>query len=196
MVRLGEAPWIAIIAVFTGVETLALATWLRLVRGEPLLSAAVATGLGILVIGLIIEHILTDVAVNGVNFDLPFGAILAISLTEAVIWGVWLEVAVNVGGLAGLGLALVFLAVILIPQHSIEDNVLRGRDLLSDPLNPGTVGFSLVEAAGATIWLAFVLRPDLIGGGLSRVDAGLIGLAVLAVALFIEHNIGVQFSRR
>jgi hypothetical protein len=40
--------------------------------------------------------------------------------------------------------------VVLVPQHTVEDNVLRGRGLFADLFAAGTIGFSIVEAAGAT----------------------------------------------
>lgn len=194
----GPAPPLrtVLIAVFTLIETVALAIWLRFVRGEPTLSTAVAIGLVVLVIGLIVEHTLTDAALNGVDLDVPVGAIVILSVSETVLWGVWLQVADTVGGGVGLVAAFVVLGVLLVPQHTIEDNILQGRDLLGDLIDLDTVGFSLIEAAGATVWLALVLRPGLVGGTVAGLDAALVGLAVLAVALFAEHSIGVRFSSR
>lgn len=193
---LGTVSRVGVIAAFTAVETVALAVWLAFVQGAPVVSAAVAIGLGVLVVGLFVEHVLTDVAVNGLDLDVAVGPVVAVTVTETVLWAVWLEIAVVVGGLAGLGLAFVVLAVLLVPQHTVEDNGLRGADLLGDLVDLDTVGFSLVEAAGATVWLALVLQPDLVGGTVGGVDAAAVGLGVLAVALFVEHNIGVRFSRR
>lgn len=196
MARPDTALRIAIIALFTVIETAALAIWLRFVRGEPIVSTAVAIGLGVLVVGLIVEHLLTDVAVNGFDPGFPFGAIAVLSISETVLWGIWLEVAESVGGIGGFVVAFVILAVLLVPQHTIEDNVLQGRDLLGDLIDVNTAGFSLVESAGATVWLALVLRPDLVGGSLAGIDAALAGLGILAIALFVEHNMGVRYSSR
>lgn len=196
MAAVGTTARLGLVAAFTAVETAALAGWLDLVRDAPVVSRAVALGLGVLAVGLFVEHLLTDVAVNGVNLDVPFGAVLAFTASETVLWGVWLELADLVGGLVGVGVASVVLAVALVPQHTVEDNVLRGRPLLSDLVDLGTVGFSLVEAAGAAAWLVLVVRPDLVGGAVAGVDAALVGLGLLAVALFVEHNLGVRFSSR
>lgn len=185
-----------VIAVFTAVETAALALWLRFVRDEPTVSTAVAIGLGVLAVGLLLEHILTDLAVNGFNLEFPFGAIVILSVSETVLWGVWLEVAGFVDGLEGFVIAFAVLAILLVPQHTIEDNILQGRGLVEDVINLNTTGFSLIEAAGATAWLALVLRPDLIGGTVAGLDAALVGLGILAIALFVEHSIGVRFSSR
>jgi hypothetical protein len=187
---------VVIIAVFTAIETAALAIWLQFVRGEPIISTAVAIGLGVLVIGLIVEHVFTDFAVSGVDLDFPFGAIVILSVSETVLWGIWLEVVEIVGGRAGLVVAFGILVILLVPQHTFEDNILQGHDLLSDVIALGTVGISLIEAIGATIWLALVLQPGLVGGSIAGVDAALVGLGILGIALFIEHNIGVRFSKR
>lgn len=196
MVDLGSPGRVGLIAVFTAVETAALATWLRFVRDAPVVSTAVAIGLGVLLVGLFVEHVLTDAAVNGLDLDLPVAPVVGFSVSETVLWAVWLRIAEVVGGLAGFAVAFVVLGVLLVPQHTVEDNVLRGSPLFGDLVDLDTVGFSLIEAAGATVWLVLVLRPDLVGGTLGGVDAAVVGLAVLAVALFVEHTIGVRFSRR
>jgi hypothetical protein len=190
-----------LIVVFTGVETVALILWLALVRDAPVVSRASAVGLGILAIGLLVEHFLTDLAVNGFGSSASGGKAIAFSASETALWAVWLVVAERVGGLVGLLVAGVVLAVLLVPQHSIEDNVLRGRGFLSDLLNLRTLGFSVIEAAGATLWLLFVLRGDLIEPflvevGVSAADPAVVGAGILAGALLIEHLVGVQFSRR
>lgn len=149
-----------------------------------------------LVVGLIVEHLLTDVAVNGIDLDFPIGAIVILSVSETVLWGIWLEVAELVGGLVEFAVAFAVLAFLLVPQHTIEDNILKGRDLLADLIDLNTVGFSLIEAVGATIWLALVIRPGLVSGTIAGIDTALVGLGILAVALFVEHNMGVRFSSR
>lgn len=196
MARPGTAVRIGVIAVFTVVETAALAIWLEIVRGEPTISTAVAIGLGVLLVGLVIEHLLTAVAVNGFDIEFPVVAIVILSVTETILWGLWLEVAERVGGIAGFAVAFAVLGILLVPQHTIEDNILQGRSLLGEVVDLHTVGFSLLESAGATVWLALVLRPDLVGGSIADLDAPLVGLGVLAVALFVEHNVGVRFSSR
>lgn len=191
---------VIVIGVFTAVETAALGGWLAFVDDAATVSRAVAIGLGILLVGLFVEHVLTDVAVNGVDLSFPAGKVALFTVSETALWALWLLVADRVGGRAGLAVAGVALAVLLVPQHTVEDSVLRGDRLLSDLFDRGTVGFSLVEAAGATAWLAFV-RGDpavdrLLVGPLAAVDPALVGLGVLAAALFVEHDMGVRFSSR
>lgn len=192
------------IAVFTIVETVTLGIWLALVQDVPTLSTIAIIGAGILFVGLVIEALINTVVVNGFG-DFPLGAIATFSLTEALIWIVWLLIAEQLGGLTGVGIAGIVLFVLMLPQHSIEDNVLRGRGLFSNVLELGTAVFTFVEAVGGTVWLAFVLQgPELLARvGLDTISSpfpfelgALIGLLLLAIALFIEHEMGVQFALR
>lgn len=200
-----------LITLFTGVETVALGVWLFLVRDAPIASRAMAVGLGVLLVGLIAEHFLTDLAVNGSAASVPGGGAITVSLTETALWAVWLVVAERVGGLRGILVAGIVLAALLVPQHTVEDSLLRGRGLLSDLADVNTLGFSILEAAGATLWLVFVLQSDLVTPLLARVgtvevgpllvdaaalDPEFVGLALLAITLFVEHNVGVSFSRQ
>lgn len=66
-------------------------------------------------VGLIVEHLLTDVAVNGINLDFPIDDIVILSASETVRWGIWLELAELVGGLVGFVLAFAVLAILLVP---------------------------------------------------------------------------------
>lgn len=197
----GVAVNTVLVVAFTGVETLALVAWLAVVEGAPLASRAAAVGLGLLVAGLFVEHFLTDLAVNGVELSFPAGRAALFSASEAVIWALWLVIAEVIAGPVGILVAGVVLAVLLVPQHTVEDNVLRGRGLLSAVFDVGTAGFSLVEAAGATGWLLFVRHGDLVGpllaeAGITAVGPATVGVGILAFALFVEHSMGVAFSRR
>jgi len=190
-----------LMVLFTGVETAALGLWLALVRDAPLGSRAAALGLGVLTVGLVVEHILTDVTVNGPSLSLPLPEIVGISLSEAGLWAVWLLVAERVGGLTGVAVAGVGLFLLLIPQHTVEDNVLRGNRPFATVLDGGTVGFSLVEATGASAWLALVFFPERFGPalaavGLEGLDPAVAGLALLALFLLVEHDIGLAIARR
>lgn len=186
---------------FTLVETVALGLWLALVQGAPLISAASAVGIGVLTLGLVVEHVLTDATVNGLSLSLPVGRLVGISVTEALLWAVWLGIAERLGGLDGVLVAGVVLTVLLVPQHSVEDNVLRGEAPLSTVFDLNTVGFSLVEGVGATVWLALVFEgaqfSALLGAlGLGGVDPSVVGLAALGVFLLVEHDIGVTLARQ
>ena len=190
-----------LVVLFTGVETVALVAWLALVLDAAPVSQTAAVGLGALFVGLVVEHFLTDQAVNGVDFSFPLGAALVFSATETALWALWLVVAERVGGLEGLLVAGVVLTVLLVPQHTIEDNALRGKGLISKLVDLRTLGFSIVEGVGATVWLLFVtqtavVEPLLTDLGVSAVGPETVGVAILALALLVEHVIGVGFSRR
>jgi len=191
-----------LMVVFTLVETVALGLWLTLVEDAPILSIASAVGIGALVIGLVVEHILTDATINGLgDVSLLDRKIAGVSVSEALLWVVWLGAAEELGGVDGILIAGAVLAVLLVPQHTIEDNVLRDEEPLGSVFDLGTVGFSLVEATGATVWLLLVLEGAQFQGllttvGLGGVDPSAVGLGALAVVLLIEHDIGVALARR
>jgi hypothetical protein len=196
----GAVGRVALVAVFTGVETGALVAWLALVEGAEPLSRVAAVGLAALLGGLLLEHVLTDVAVNGPSLSLPGPRVLLVTASETALWALWLLVADHVGGVDGILLAGGALAVLLVPQHTVEDGILRGRGVLSRLLDGRTLGFSVVEAAGATAWLLLVregtlLGPLLAGAGV-RVEPATLGVGALALALLLEHQIGVAFARR
>ena len=77
------------------------------------------------------------------------------------------------------------LAVLLIFEHTFSDNVFKDRGVYSRLVDLRTVGFSIIEAAGAAVWLGFV-------------DGGqqIVGIAVLLVASFIEHTMAVNLSQK
>lgn len=186
---------------FTLVQTVTLGLWLTIVAGASVISAASAVGLSVLTLGLALEHVLTDATINGVSVDvLPGRRVLAVSISEALLWGLWLGVAQRLGGVDGILVAGALLAVLLVPQHTVEDNVLRGVSPFETVIDLGTAGFSLVEAVGATVWLVLVFEGEQFSGllgalGLGGVDPAAVGLAALAVILLIEHDIGVALAR-
>jgi hypothetical protein len=190
-----------LMATFTLVETLALGLWLTLVVDAQLLSVASALGILVLTVGLVVEHIRADASVNGLSLSCPVKRSVGISVSEAFLWVLWLGVSESIGGVTGIIVAGVLLAVLLVPQHTIEDNILRGEEPFSSVVSLGTVGFSVVESVGATLWLLFVFEGRLFAGlldaaGLSSIDPGAVGLGLLAVVLFIEHDIGLALARR
>lgn len=212
---------ITLIGLFTGVETLALVIWLGLVENAPAASQMAALGLGILAVGLFVEHFLTHVAVSGWDQPFPAGPAAFFSASEAALWALWLGIAENVpaervavslarGGLelppvlaetANFLLAAVVFSVLLIPQHTIEDNALRGDSTFASVFSVGTIGFSLLEGFGSTVWLLLVLepgpvRPLLRQAGLAGTSPATLGVVVLAVTLLVEHVVGVRFARR
>jgi hypothetical protein len=198
------------IASFTVVEVAALAGWLALVRIEPLGPASEVVGVSLLFAGLFLEGLLTHVTVNGVRKAPRTVVIAAFTATETLLWVGWLALAERVGGALGIGAAGLALAVLLVPQHTVEDNVLGSRSALARLFDAGTIGFSVLEAAGATAWLLLVAgvvpaTPFLGAVGLAGLGTALpvgvgvpelVGVGVLAVSLFIEHLVGVRHALR
>lgn len=200
------------IASFTVVEVAALAGWLALVRTEPLGEASAVVGASLLFVGLFVEGLLTHVTVNGVRRSPRTVVIAAFTATETLLWVGWLALAERIGGLLGIGAAGLALAVLLVPQHTVEDNVLRGKAALARLFDAGTIRFSVIEAAGATAWLLLVagvvsVGPFLSAVGLAGVEAAfpagvaasapeLVGVGILAASLFVEHVVGVRHALR
>jgi hypothetical protein len=83
--------------------------------------------LAVLVVGFTIEHLVAyNVIHNRGLFELqglPVGQKSVVSLIESVIWALWLV-------LTGLNaiLAAVVLAGLLILEHTLSDNVFKGRE--------------------------------------------------------------------
>ena len=176
------------IAVFTVVEVAALAIWLALVRDDAGAFQAdtspIIIGVAILAGGITIEHLLSYNVINRRPLlkigGLPVGRKLVVSIIETGIWALWLILA----DLNALAAALV-LAVLLIFEHTFSDNVFKDRGVFSRLVDVRTVGFSIIEAAGAAVWLG------LVDGGQQ-----IVGIAVLLVASFIEHTMAVNLSRK
>ena len=100
------------ILIFSAVETIALAAWLRL-QNQVLLALA------ILIAGLTLEHWISYNTAHRrallATTGLPFGKILLFSIFETGWWAIWLLLA----GKFSLAEVAVFLSLILIVQHNI-----------------------------------------------------------------------------
>ncbi len=164
------------IIVFTIVEFATLVGWLALV-----LQGNNIAGIVVLVVGLILEHLLSyNVSKGRSLFDfsgLPFGGLLIVSVSESVLWIVWLIISQGTGGIIA---GLIFLAITMFFQHSIERNVFQGKPLFDTIIKPAVISFTLVEAVAAAIWLFFVLDPG---------SSNIIGAVILGVGLLVEHII-------
>jgi len=176
------------IAVFTIIEAVALAAWLALVRSDAgiyqVSSGSLVAGLAVLAIGFTIEHIVAYNVIHNRGLleivGAPIGKKAVVSLIETVIWALWLVLA-DLNAIV----AAVVLTILLIVEHTLSDNVFKGRDLFSKLLDARTIGFTLIEAVGAAIWLALV-----------EVNMTVLGIVVLVVASFIEHTLAVALARK
>ncbi|PSP95619.1 hypothetical protein BRC91_01705 [Halobacteriales archaeon QS_4_62_28] len=190
---------VLLILLFTLVEVVALVIWIDILQGEPLVSGAAFVGFGILSLGLAIGHLLADFTINGLDLSAPAWTIIGFSISEAAIWGIWLAIASGATTVHGFVLATVVLALLLIPQHTMEDSAFRGDPPFRSLLDPGTAGFSVIKAAGATVWMMLVLSPRIVADllasvGLGSLDPAVVGFGVLALALFTGHNIEISYA--
>jgi len=176
------------IAIFTIVEGVTLVVWLALVRSDAgiyqVSTGSLVGGLAVLVVGFTIEHIIAyNVIRNRGLLDLqgvPVAQKAVVSLIETVIWALWLVLADS-----NAIVAAVVLTGLLILEHTLSDNVFKGRDIFSKLLDVRTVGFSLIEAVGAAIWLVLV-----------EVNMTVVGIVILVIASFIEHMLAVALARK
>jgi len=177
------------IVVFTAVEVVTLVVWLIFALEA---SNALFSILAVLVLigGLTLEHLITYNVIHKRSlFDfrgLPVGQKAVVSLIETGIWVVWLVIARQdiAGGFEHI-IAAVVLFGLLIIEHTISDNVFTGKKLFERLADKRTIGFSIVEAAGAAIWLVLI-----------DVDLAILGVIVLAIASFLEHNLAVNLALR
>ncbi len=177
------------IVVFTAVEVVTLVVWLALalIATDVLISILAIV---VLIVGFTIEHLITfNVIHNRSLFDfrgLPVAQKAVVSLIETAIWVVWLVIArLDVFGGFEPVIAAVVLTGLLIIEHTLSDNVFTRKRLFGRIADRRTIGFSIIEGAGAAIWLALI-----------DIDLALVGIAVLAAASFIEHNLAVNLALR
>lgn len=177
------------IIVFTAVEVVTLVVWLSLALSATDILVSVLA-IVVLIIGFTIEHLITfNVIHNRPLFDfrgLPVAQKAVVSLIETAIWVVWLVIA-RLDIFDGFDpiIAAIALIGLLIIEHTLSDNVFTRKNLFKRIVDHRTIGFSIIEGAGATIWLALI-----------DIDLALVGIAVLAVASFIEHNMAVALALR
>src|SRR5688572_13256678 len=175
------------IGIFTIVEGVALVTWLALVRSDAgiyqVSTGSLVAGLAVLAVGFTVEHLVAyNVIHNRELFELqglPIGQKAVVSLIETTIWALWLVLAD-----LNMILAAVVLAGLLILEHTLSDNVFKGKGLFSRLLDGRTIGFSLIEAVGAAIWLTLV-----------EANLAVVGVLILVIASFIEHLLAVALGR-
>lgn len=184
----------------TAIELAALSVWFGLAGEVELLSAASAVGAAALAAGLLVEGLLTHLTVKGRRQPVPGVRLAALALAETLVWMGWLVAARRAGDLAGVALAGVALAAVLVPRHTSLVNLLRGKRPLSSFVERATVGFAVLEAAGATAWFlvvtGWVVLPVWVfsapfAGFSSR---AVVGAAILAGALFVQHVLEVRVT--
>ena len=158
-------------------------TWLALVRGQANIGLMLA-GLAVLAVGFTIEHLLAYNVIHERGLldlrGVPIGQKAVVSVIETAIWALWLALA-ELNAIV----AAVVLAGLLIVEHTLSDNVFKHKGLFARLIDGRTIGFSLIEAVGAGIWLALV-----------DADMAILGIVILVVASFIEHMLAVALARK
>lgn len=169
------------IAVFTVVEVVTLAVWFALARAGRRVAAVV------LFVGLLLEHIIQYNVAHGRELldlsRLPLRGLVLFTSIETVVWVAWLAISAAAGPAVGL----VFIIVLLVGKHAVSDNVIRGRPPFAFRYfsNGSIVTASVLEGAGAQLWLANVLAGSVLQG-----------ILILAVFSFLEHTILTMLARR
>ncbi len=116
------------------------------------------------------------------SFFSVFGALFLITLSEVLIWILWLALAdgqiawLNVGFVENTLLAGAVLMGLMLIEHSVEMGGLRQRSPLIYMTNGNTIFFTLMEVLGAVGWLYLV-----------RTDRPVLGAVCLLVGLSVEH---------
>ena len=109
-------------------------------------------------------------------------ALFVITLSEVLIWVLWLaladgQIAVAAAAPAtNMAVAGVVLMVLMTIEHSVEMGALKQTSPWPYVTSSSTLLFTFMEVAGAVGWLAFV-----------RADRPLLGALCLLVGLSIEH---------
>jgi len=159
------------IIIFTIVEALTLIGWLSI--NVAVLAAVVLFG------GLLIEHIVSWNCKNNVrltNLNVPFGPIIVVAAVETVAWSLWISAADPWVGAATL-------AVLLLIGHALELNVVNSLPLFKDYGGRlvKSLDITAIETIAGVLWLALVME------GQEALGAG-----ILAVLLFVEHNLSAR----
>ena len=98
--------------------------------------------------------------------------LILITLSEIVIWILWLWLADDVS----IGLAAGVLLILMLGEHSLEMSLVKKTKPLTYVTHGKTIFYTVIEAGGAVAWLYLVRHEEPIWGAL-----------VLLVALSIEH---------
>jgi hypothetical protein len=138
------------------------------------------TGVIILLIGLLAERISVYLLIHAVWGPNPPHKQLVLNLVvagigETLAWLVWLYLA---DGPLGLLWSSVFLAVVLLFEHSIQIGFFMQINYFKHVFDPMTIVFSALEGIVAFLWLYFV-----------RNDYMMWGIIVLFLGLTFEHII-------
>jgi hypothetical protein len=121
-------------------------------------------------------------SVDGQPLLWTIGGLFLITLSEILIWILWLAIADGqIGWLpltatAAVVVAAVVLMILMLAQHSVEMAALKNKKPFAYVGDPRTIFFTLMEVGGAVAWLYFMRDGQPVLGGIC-----------LLVGLSIEH---------
>jgi len=163
------------IGLFTAVETIGLALWLKQTVSAPVLAALILFGF------LAVEHVLNINTILAKPLFLlnKIKGILGFTFTETIAWILWL-MAHSINPI----LAFVVLTIGLLVEHNQADNTARGRNFFGDQFNFRPLVHTLVEVVGGTAWLMLASTGHVVES-----------IIVLFVALFIHHVQAARLGR-
>lgn len=190
------------VVLLTVVEVTALSVWLGLAGDAAALSAVAAVGVAALAAGMLVTGLLAHVTVNGWSRPVPAESVVALALSETVLWVGWLAAVRASDTLATVVGAGLMLALALVPRHTVADNAVRGRNPLSTLVRRATIGLAVLEAAGATAWFLVVTGLVYLPKWLVMIpvagfsERAVVGAALLAGAVFVRHVLAVRHALR
>lgn len=176
------------IGIFTVIEVITLVVWLVIALAATDVFSSILAAV-VLIAGFTVEHIISYNVINRRQLldlhGVPIAQKAVVSVIETTIWILWLALAgTDAFDVVDALIAAAALAGLLIIEHTLSDNVFKNRSLFERIADKRTIVFSIIESSGATIWLA-----------LAQTDLGILGIAVLAAASFIEHTMAVALGR-
>ena len=176
------------IGIFTVIEVITLVVWLVIALAATDVFSSILAAV-VLIAGFTVEHIISYNVINRRQLldlhGVPIAQKAVVSVIETTIWILWLALAgADAFDVVDALIAAAALAGLLIIEHTLSDNVFKNRRLFERIADKRTIVFSIIESSGATIWLA-----------LAQTDLGILGIAVLAAASFIEHTMAVALGR-
>lgn len=166
------------IILFSVIEVAGLAGWLVLAD-----LGRVFTGILVLLVGLVVEHIVTDNLLHKRSLfqfnSLPLGQILAFSALETGIWVAWLA-------LWGVhpALASAYLVAALTVEHTVSKNVHERRPIFDKIVDVGVVPHTIVEVVACDGWLILVRNAQPV-----------YGVVFLLLGSILEHVIAVSRTK-
>ena len=126
-------------------------------------------GILFLLTGLIIEHFIAYYFL--VSKMLPFLQLIGVSISETILWIIWLFLSqIN------LIVGIVFLTGTMLIQHTIEKNIFDGLKPFNTLFQKIVIPHTIIEGIGAFIWFIAIISGKPI-----------IAIVLLSLFILVEH---------